>query len=89
MTAMITRRAKKAIGLDRKTTTLHEHHTFLYIAMSLHDYNVKLPHFTGFSVTVSIVPVAIRVAQAISAKKANRYKLISSSQIFQFHKGDQ
>ena len=57
--------------------------------MSLHDYNVKLPHFTDFSVTVSIVPVAIRVAQAISAKKANRYKLISSSQIFQFHKGDQ
>ena len=32
---------KKAIGLLRKTTTLH----FLYISLpSLHDYNVKMPN---------------------------------------------
>ena len=31
---------KKAIGLSRKTTTLHVHHTFLYISLSsLHDYD--------------------------------------------------
>ena len=30
---------KKAIGLLRKTTTLHVHHAFLYIFLpSLHDY---------------------------------------------------
>ena len=38
---------KKAIGLLSKTTTLHVHHGFLYIALSsLHDYNVKVPNFT-------------------------------------------
>ena len=39
---------KKAIGLNSgKTTTLHVHHAFLYISLpSLHDYNVKVPHFT-------------------------------------------
>ena len=36
---------KKAIGLLRKTTTLHVHHAFLYISLpSLHDYDVKLPN---------------------------------------------
>ena len=38
---------KKAIGLDMtsKTTTLHVHHSFLYISLpSLHDYDVKLPN---------------------------------------------
>ena len=36
---------KKAIGLLRKTTTLHVHHAFLYISLpSLHDYEVKMPH---------------------------------------------
>ena len=31
----------------RKTTTLHVHHAFLYIfSLSLHDYDVKKPHFT-------------------------------------------
>ena len=36
---------KKAIGLLRKTTTLHVHHTFLYISLpSLHDYDVKMPN---------------------------------------------
>jgi len=35
---------KKAIGLLRKTTTLHVHHAFLYISSpSLHDYDVKMP----------------------------------------------
>ena len=35
----------KAIGLLRKTTTLHVHHTFLYISLpSLHDYDVKMPN---------------------------------------------
>ena len=34
---------KKAIGLLRKTTTLHVHHAFLYISLpSLHDYDVKM-----------------------------------------------
>ena len=36
---------KKAIGLWRKTTTLHVHHAFLYISSpSLHDYDVKMPN---------------------------------------------
>ena len=36
---------KKAIGLLRKTTTLHLHHAFLYISLpSLHDYDVKMPN---------------------------------------------
>ena len=37
---------KKAIGLLRKTTTLHVHHAFLYISSpSLHDYDVKIESF--------------------------------------------
>ena len=37
---------KKAIGLLRKTTTLHVHHAFLYISLpSLHDYHVKMPNY--------------------------------------------
>ena len=32
---------KKAVGLLRKTTTLHVHHAFLYIPF--HDYDVKMP----------------------------------------------
>ena len=36
---------KKAIGLLRKTTTLHVYHAFLYISLpSLHDYDVKMPN---------------------------------------------
>ena len=36
---------RKAIGLLRKTTTLHVHHAFLYISLpSLHDYDVKMPN---------------------------------------------
>ena len=36
---------KKEIGFLRKTTTLHVHHTFLYISLpSLHDYDVKMPN---------------------------------------------
>ena len=36
---------KKAIGLLRKTTSLHVHHAFLYISLpSLHDYDVKMPN---------------------------------------------
>ena len=36
---------KKAIGLLRKTTTLHVRHAFLYISLpSLHDYDVKMPN---------------------------------------------
>ena len=36
---------KKAIGLLRKTETLHGHHAFLYISLpSLHDYDVKMPN---------------------------------------------
>ena len=37
---------KKTIGLINKTTTLHVHHTFLYISfLFLHDYDVKMPNF--------------------------------------------
>ena len=42
---------QKAIGhgLASKTTTLQEHHAFLYIYLpSLHDYNVKWPNFKFF-----------------------------------------
>ena len=36
---------KKALGLLRKTTTLHVYHAFLYISLpSLHDYDVKMPN---------------------------------------------
>ena len=39
---------KKAIDLDlSKTTTLHVHHTFLYISLPLlHGFNVKAPNFS-------------------------------------------
>ena len=37
---------KKAIGLLRKTTTLHVHHAFLYISLPyLHDYDVKMSNY--------------------------------------------
>ena len=37
---------KKAIGLSRKTTTLHVHHAFLFISLpSLHGFDVKMPNF--------------------------------------------
>ena len=36
----------KAIGLISKTTTLHMHHTFVYISLpSLHDHDVKMLNF--------------------------------------------
>ena len=36
-------------GLISKTTTSHVHHTFLYISFPfLHDYDVKMPHFTFY-----------------------------------------
>ena len=39
---------KKAIGLLSKTTTLHVHHTFLYLSWpsSLHDYDLKITNVT-------------------------------------------
>ena len=40
---------KKVIGLLSKTTSLHVHHTFLYISLPLlHDYKVKMPSFTFY-----------------------------------------
>ena len=40
---------KKSIGLLSKTTSLHMHHTFLYISLPLlHDYDVKMPSFTFY-----------------------------------------
>ena len=37
----------KTIGLISKTTTLHVHHTFLYISFPfLHDSDVKMPNFS-------------------------------------------
>ena len=44
-----TRKAEQPIGLDwqKKTTTLHVHHTFLNISLpSLHDYDVKMLYST-------------------------------------------
>ena len=36
---------KKAMGLLRKTTSLHVHHAFLYISLpSLYDYDLKMPN---------------------------------------------
>ena len=40
---------KKAIGLLRKTTTLHVHHAFLYISLpSLNDYDAKMSNYKFF-----------------------------------------
>ena len=40
---------KTAIGLLSKKTSLHVHHTFLYISLPLrHDYDVKMPNFTFY-----------------------------------------
>ena len=40
---------KKTIGLISKTTTLHVHHTFLFISFPfLHDYDVKMPNFAFY-----------------------------------------
>ena len=40
---------KKTIGLISKTTTLHVHHTFLYISFPfLHDYDVKMANFAFY-----------------------------------------
>ena len=40
---------KNAIGLIKKTTTLHVQHAFLYISSpSLHDYNLESPGFTFY-----------------------------------------
>jgi len=40
----------KAIGLINKPTTLHVHHTILYISLPfLHDYDVKIPHFMFYT----------------------------------------
>ena len=42
-------KAKKAMGLLSKATTLHVHHASLYISLpSLHDYDVKMPDFTNY-----------------------------------------
>ena len=42
-------RKKKTIGLISKTTTLHVHHTFLYISFPfLHDYDVKMLNFAFY-----------------------------------------
>ena len=40
---------KTAIGLLSKKTSLHVHHTFLYISLPLrHDYDLKMPNFTFY-----------------------------------------
>ena len=38
---------KKTIGLISTTTTLHVHHTYLYIFV-LHDYGVKMHNFAFY-----------------------------------------
>jgi len=46
---------KKAIGLISKTTTLHVHHTFLYISLpALHDYDGKMPILSRFVEDVNV-----------------------------------
>ena len=43
---------KKAIGLLRKTISLHVHHAFLYISLpSLHDYDVKMPNCNSLNLS--------------------------------------
>ena len=38
---------KTALGLLSKTTSLHVHHAFLYMSLSLlHNHDVKMPNFT-------------------------------------------
>ena len=45
----VQRERHKTIGLMRKTTTSHVHHTFLYISFPfLHDYDVKMPNFAFY-----------------------------------------
>ena len=40
-------KVKKAMAWQGKTTTLHVHHTFLYISLlSLHNCHMKIPNFT-------------------------------------------
>ena len=49
---------KKAIGLLSKTTTLHEHHAFLYISLpSLHDYDVKTSHDESLFLSLNLSAV--------------------------------
>ena len=44
-----TKNGKKTIGLMSTTTTLHVHHTFLYISFPfLHDYGVKMSKFAFY-----------------------------------------
>ena len=39
----------KTVRLISKATTLHVHHTFLYLSFPfLHDYDVKMPKFTFY-----------------------------------------
>ena len=42
----VKKKKKKTNGLISKTTTLQEHHAFLYISfLFLHDFDVKMPNF--------------------------------------------
>ena len=53
---------KNAIGLISKTTTLHVHHTFLYISLtSLHDYDMKMPNFTFYGSSMKDVDKRRRI----------------------------
>ena len=48
-TRTATKNGKKTIGLISKTTTLHVHHTSLYISFPfLHDYGVKMSKFAFY-----------------------------------------
>ena len=43
---------KTALGLLSKTTSLHVHHAFLYMSLSLlHNHDVKMPNFTFSGLT--------------------------------------
>ena len=48
------RECQNNIGVIRKPTTLHLHHTFLYISLPyLHDYDLKMPNFARFMENVN------------------------------------
>ena len=44
-----TENVKTALGLLSKTTSLHVHHAFLCMSLSLlHNHDVKMPNFTFY-----------------------------------------
>ena len=58
---------KNAIDLISKATTLHVHHTFLYLSLtSLHDYDVKMPNFSFYGSFMEDVDKRRRIFLSLS-----------------------